>query len=61
MSFKSADMELRIDCQIVTFYPDATSKLATKIMEVVRAELKNIGREEDFLVGWIRVTMGEDK
>ena len=45
MSFKSADMELRIDCQIVTFYPDATSKLTTKILDVVRAELKKLGRE----------------
>jgi len=61
MSFKSTDMDLRIDCQIVTFYPDATAKLTSKILDVVRAELKKLGREEDFLVGWSRVTIGEEK
>jgi len=61
MSFKSTDMDLRIDCQIVTLYPDATAKLTSKILDVVRAELKKLGREEDFLVGWSRVTIGEEK
>lgn len=61
MSFKSTDMDLRIDCQVVTFYPDRTAKLVTKMMEVVRAELQKMGREEDFLVGWVRVTIGEEK
>jgi hypothetical protein len=61
MSFKSVDMDLRIDCQIVTFYPDSTAKLTSKILDVVRAELKKLGRDEDFLVGWARVTIGEEK
>jgi hypothetical protein len=61
MTFEPVTMKLKLDVQIVTFYPNQVQEKQRLILTTLDKTLRERGADADFLVGATTLTIVEEK